>query len=63
MSDEFQTERKRRKIEVKVGSGTLIVEESELDNLIDALSDMRKTATDGKEFRLRNDQPNKSTRN
>jgi len=47
VSDEFQTERKRRKIEVKVGSGTLIVEESELDNLIDALSDMRKTATDG----------------
>jgi len=48
VTDEFQTEHKRRKVEVKLESGTLIVEESELDNLIDALSDMRKTATDGK---------------
>jgi hypothetical protein len=36
------------KIEVKVGSRSVIVEESELDNLIDALSDMRKLATGGR---------------
>jgi len=47
VTEEFQTH-KRRKIEIKLESGTLIVEENELDNLIDALSDMRKTATDGK---------------
>jgi hypothetical protein len=37
-----------QKIEVKIGSGALIVEESELDNLIEALTEMRKLATGGR---------------
>ena len=45
MTQEFQrrqvTVRSDDKVEVKVGSGSLIVEQSELDNLIEALSDLR----------------------
>ena len=50
MKRKFHTKEatERQKIEVKIGSGALIVEESELDNLIDALSDMRKLATGGR---------------
>ena len=35
-----------QKIEVKVGSGSVIVEESELHNLIEALSEMRDSCFD-----------------
>jgi hypothetical protein len=35
-------------IEVKFGSGTLIVEQSELNDLIEALSEMRNLAADGR---------------
>jgi hypothetical protein len=45
MTQEFQrgkvTVTSEDKVEVKVGSGSLIVEQSELDNLIEALSDLR----------------------
>jgi hypothetical protein len=45
MPQEFQrggvTVTSEDKVEVKVGSGSLIVEQSELDNLIEALSDLR----------------------
>jgi hypothetical protein len=34
-------------VEVKVGSGSVIVEQSELQNLIDAISEMRNLAADG----------------
>jgi hypothetical protein len=37
-----------QKIEVKFGSGTVMVEQSELDDLIEALSEMRNLAADGR---------------
>jgi hypothetical protein len=36
------------KVEVKVGSGSVIVEQSELHSLIDAISEMRNLAADGR---------------
>ncbi len=36
------------KLEVKVGSVSIIVEQSELDDLIEALSEMRNLAADGR---------------
>jgi hypothetical protein len=36
------------KVEVKVGSESIIVEQSELDDLIEALSEMRNLAADGR---------------
>jgi prefoldin subunit 5 len=45
MTQEFQrgkmTVRSEDKVEVKVGSGYVIVEQSELDNLIEALSELK----------------------
>ena len=45
MTQEFQrrkiTVRSNEKIEVKVGSGCVVVEQSELHNLIEALSELR----------------------
>ena len=45
MTQDFQrgkvTARSKDKVEVKVGSGYVIVEQSELDNLIDALSELK----------------------
>jgi hypothetical protein len=38
---------KHYKVEVKVGSESIIVEQSHLDDLIDALSEMRNLAGDG----------------
>jgi len=35
------------KVEVKVGSGSVIVEQSELHSLVDAISEMRNLADDG----------------
>ena len=37
-----------RRVEVKVGSRSVIVEQSELDNLIDVLIEMRKLAAGGR---------------
>ena len=37
-----------RRVEVKVGSRSVIVEQSELDDLIEALSEMRNLAADGR---------------
>ena len=43
----LQTEQRMiHKFEVKVGSHSVIVEQSELDDLIEALTEMRKLATD-----------------
>ena len=36
------------KVEVKVGSGSIIVEQRDLDDLIEALSEMRNLASDGR---------------
>ena len=36
------------KVEVKVGSGSVVVEQSDLDDLIEALSEMRNLAADGR---------------
>ena len=36
------------KVEVKVGTGSVIVEQSELDDLIEALSEMRYLTADNK---------------
>lgn len=36
------------KVEVKVGAGSIIVEQSDLDDLIEALSEMRYLAADGR---------------
>ena len=45
MTQEFQrgkiTVRSDDKVEVKLGSGSVIVEQSELHNLLDALSDLK----------------------
>jgi len=37
-----------RRIEVKIGGRSVIVEQSELDNLIEALTEMRRLATGSK---------------
>jgi hypothetical protein len=36
------------KVEIKIGSESVIVEQSELDDLIEALSEMRNLAADGR---------------
>jgi hypothetical protein len=36
------------KVEVKVGSGSIIVEQGDLDDLIEALSEMRNLAANGR---------------
>ena len=36
------------KVEVKVGSGSIIVEQADLNDLIEALSEMRNLAADGR---------------
>ena len=52
MKREFQREEAAMgtpdKVEVKVGSESVIVEQSELDSLIDAISEMRNLAADGR---------------
>jgi hypothetical protein len=40
----------QRKIEVKIGSRLVLVEQCELDNLLDALSEMRKLTAGGRAF-------------
>ncbi len=51
MTREFQHEEVaigvHDKVEVKVGSGSVIVEQSELHSLVDAISEMRNLADDG----------------
>jgi hypothetical protein len=39
-----------RRVEVKVGSRSVVVEQSELDNLIDVLIEMRELAARGRAF-------------
>jgi hypothetical protein len=51
VTPEFQREgaiEKHDKVEVKVGLESIIVEQSDLDDLIEALSEMRNLAADGR---------------
>ena len=51
MTQRFQREKAietHDKVEVKVGSGSVVVEQSDLDDLIEALSEMRNLAADGR---------------
>jgi hypothetical protein len=48
MTVEFQPEREIEHIEVKVGPRSGVVEQSELDNLIEAVIAMRSLAASGK---------------
>ena len=51
MTQRFQREgaiEKHVKVEVKVGLGSIIVEQSDLDDLIEALTEMNNLAADGR---------------
>ena len=48
MTVKFQPEREIEHIEVKVGSRSVVVEQSELDNLIEAVIAIRTLAASGK---------------
>ena len=48
MTVELQSEREIEHIEVKVGSRSVVVEQRELDNFIEAVIRMKSLAADGK---------------